>query len=165
MRVIAMETKIISQHKQQIRFSTVAAVVFMGVVFLAVVAMVGATTYFFAIGEEITLSQWLVAMALGLFLGGGNGICFVRVFRRMFSVREIQLFENDTIEIVTWRGKKFMARLPENIKHMLVIGTNYSVTFQVEDRHFVVSSEEFCNKDGINEFFRRFVERCRAQVK
>jgi hypothetical protein len=158
------EARMISQHKQQIRFSTVAAVVFMGVVSLAVVAMVGATTYFFAIGKEITLSQWLVAMALGLFLGGGTGICFVRVFRRMFSVREIRLFENDTIEIVTWRGKIFMARLPENIKHMLVIGTNYSVTFQVEDRWFVVDSEQFSDRERINDFFRRFVERCSTKI-
>ncbi len=136
----------------------------MGVVFLAVAAMVGAATYFYATGKGITLSQWLVVMALGLFLGGGNGICFIRFFRRMLSVREIRLFENDTIEIVTWRGKKFMARLPENIKHVLVIGSNFSVTFQIEDRWFVVDSEQLSDRDRINDFFRRFMERCPAKT-
>ena len=154
----------ISQHKQQIKFSTSAVVVLVGVVFLAVAAMLGAATYCFATGKGITLSQWLAAMALGLFLGGGNGICFVRFFRRMLSVREVRLFENDTIEIVTWRGRKFMARLPENIKHLLVIGTNYSVTIQVEDRWFVIDSEQFSDRERINDFFRRFVERDSTKI-
>jgi hypothetical protein len=154
------ETSMISQHSQQIRFSTVAAVVFVGVVFLAVLFMFGVATYFFATGQEITLSQWLIALALELFLGGASGICFVRFFRRMLSVREIRLFEDNSIEIVTRRGRKFTARLPENIKHMPVIGTNFSVTLQIGDRWFVVDSEQLSDRDLINDFFRRFMERC-----
>lgn len=151
---------VVSQHKQQIRFSTLGVVVFIGLAFLASVLMVGAATYFFATGQSFTLFQWVVTMAVGLVLGGFNGIFLVRFFRRMFSVKEVRLFENDTIEIVTWRDRQFTARLPENIKGIVVIGNNFSVTFQVEDRWFIVDSEQLSDRDSINDFFRRFVERC-----
>lgn len=154
-----MNATMISEHERRIQFSTLGAVVFVGAAFLGFVFMVGAATYFFATGQAFTLSQWLVTMAVGLILGGVNGICFVRFFRRMVSVREVRLFENDTIEIVTWRGRTFMARMPENIKDIMVIGNDFSVTFEVEGRWFVVSSEELSERDCINDFFHRFVER------
>ena len=153
----------ISQYKQRIRPSTIAAVIFVGVVFLAVLTLVGSVVYMYVNGQTITWFEGLATLAVGLFLGGLNGICFARFIRRMLSVRKVLLFEGDRIEIVTWRDKTFTAKLPDNIKHILVNGTDFSVTFQIENRYFVVDSEQFSDKDGINKFFRDFVERCQTK--
>jgi len=160
---VTMETKIISQHKQRIKFTTLLSVFMVGIVFLTIVAGVGTVFYMYVNGRPITWFEGLATIAVGLFLGGLNGICFARFIRRMLPVRKVVLFEDDRIEIVTWRDKTFTAKLPDNIKHIAVIGNDFSVTVQIENRCFIVDGEQFSDKDGINQYFRHFVERCQAK--
>jgi len=72
--------------------------------------------------------------------------------RRMLSVRRVLLFEDDRIGVVTWRGKIFTAKLPDNIEYVVRTGTDLTVALQIENRHFLVDSEQFLEKDRINEF-------------
>jgi hypothetical protein len=160
-----MENKPISEHKQKLRFSTIIPVLVVCLMLLTFVSGIGCAFYMYVSGQKITWSDGIIVICGGGIIAIVCGIVVARYLRRMLSVRKVLLFEDDRIGIVTWRNKIITAKLPDNIKHILVIGTDFSVTFKVENRHFVVSSEEFFNKDGINEFFRRFVERCQTQVK
>ena len=89
---------------------------------------------------------------------GGGGLALVcgfvvaRFMRRMLSVRRVLLFEDDRIGVVTWRGKIFTAKLPDNIEYVVRTGTDLTVALQIENRHFLVDSEQFLEKDRINEF-------------
>jgi hypothetical protein len=155
----------ISEHKRKLKFTTIAAAIFVGVVCLAAMALAGAVFYLYLNGQAMTWFQGIATIGVFGLLGGLNGICIARFIRRMLSIKRVLLCEDDQIEIVTWRDKIFTAKLPDHIKRILVIGTDFSVTFKIENRYFVVSSEDFSDKDGLNEFFRRFVERCQTQVE
>jgi hypothetical protein len=159
-----MENKLLSEHKRKLKFPTLAAVIFIGVASLGAVAMAGAVFFLYLNGQTITWFEGLSTIGVGLLLGGFNAICIARFMRRMLPVRKVLLFENDQIEIVSWRDKKITAKLPDNIKHIAVIGADFSVTFKIEKRYFVVSSEDFSDKDGINTYFRNFVERCSVKI-
>ena len=144
---------------------TIIPAVLIGMLFPVYVAGAGIGLYPSFTGQRMTWFERVFLVGVGSVFGVLTGIFIARFVRRMLSVRKVLLFENDRIEIVTWRDKTFTAKLPDNIKHIAVIGSDFSVTFQIENRYFIVDSEQFSDKDGINEFFRHFVERCQIQVK
>jgi hypothetical protein len=164
-KVDMMENKPLSEHIQKLRFSTVIPVLVVCLMLLTFISGIGCAFYMYVNGQKITWSDGILVICGGGIIAIVCGIAIARYLRRMLSVRKVLLFENDRIEIVTWRNKIFTAKLPDNIKHILVSGANFSVTFKIENRYFIVDSEQFFDKDGINEFFRRFVERCQTHVR
>ena len=138
------------------------AVLVVGLLFSIYVAFIGMYFYMSITGKSMT---WLDALLIpvGVFFAGFTGIMIVRFIRRMLSVRRVLLFENDRIGVVTWRDELLTAKLPDQVKHMLIIGTDLTVTLQIESRYFVVDSDQFSDKDGLNDFLRRFLERYRAR--
>jgi hypothetical protein len=131
---------------------------------LASLAGIGGAFYMYITGQIITWFD-VVILICGGSISVIGWIMIGRFIRRMLPVRRVLLFEDDGIGVVTWRNKLLTAKLPDNIKHMLTIGTDFTVTLQIENRYFVVSSEEFSDKDGINEFWRRFLGRYQTQAE
>jgi hypothetical protein len=159
-----MEAKLISEHNRKMRFKTIIPLIMVGMLCLTSLAGIGGAFYMYVTGQIIT---WFDVVILICFesISVIFWIMIARFIRRMFSVRRVLLFEDDGIGVVTWRNKLLTAKLPDNIKHMLIIGNDLTVTLQVENRYFVVSSEEFSNKDGINEFLRRILQRYQTQAE
>ncbi|MGA2243236.1 MAG: hypothetical protein ABSH11_14520 [Verrucomicrobiota bacterium] len=160
-----MENKPLSEHKWKLKFTTIIPVILISLLLLTFIAGIGTAFYLYRTGQKITWSDGIIVFCGGAIIAVFCGIMVARYLRRMLSVRRVLLFEDDRIGVVTWRGKLFVAKLPDNIEHMLIIGTDLTVTLKIENRHFIVSSEEFSDKDGINEYLRRFLQRYQTQAE
>lgn len=158
-----MQSKITSEHTRIIRFKTIIPIIVISILFATCLLGVGAVFYMYAIGHKVKSSDAIFIICAGCLFAFLLGFMLARFIRRMLSVRKIILFEDDKIGVLTLRNNLYTAKLPDNIKHMLTIGTDFTVTLQIKSRYFVVDSEQFSDKDSINEFWRRFVDRYKAK--
>jgi len=150
----------ISEHTRKARLAIIGPMFLFCLMFLTGPVGVGDLVYLFGTGQKITGWDAAIVIIGGCLMSFLGGIFIARFIRRMLPVRKVLLYADDSIGVVSWRSKIFTAKLPDNIKHISVIGTDFSVTLQIGKRFFVVSSDEFSDKEGINQFWRRFVERC-----
>lgn len=153
---------IISQHNRLMSYKTIIPIVIISLLLVTCLIGVGFVVYMLVAGHAMKLSDAIFIIAGGCLVGIFLGIMVQRFCRRLLSVRKVLLFEDDRIAVVSWRKRMFVAKLPENIIHMLFIGSELTVTLRIEGRVFIVDSDQFSNKEQINTFLQRFLDRYRV---
>lgn len=148
-----------SEHRARLHFQTIISILVIVLLFLTSLAGIVSVVYARLTGRGLAGSDFLLALTGGVIIATFCSFALTRYVSRMLPIKKVLLFEDDRVEIVTRRNKTFVAKLPDSIKHMQVIGTDITVTLQIGGRHFVVDSERFSDKQVVNQFWRRFLER------
>ena len=155
---LSVTSMVPSEHKRKTPLATMMVVLVFG--FLLAVGVTGIIAAL-SMSFSGALKWWKSALIVGSgsVISGVFAFLLARVFRRILSVKTIRLCEGGTIEISTIKGKKFSARLPEDVKHIVVAEDGLSVTLKIEKRYFIVDSSEFTDGSRIQEFVNDFLKK------
>jgi hypothetical protein len=147
-----------SEHKRNTPPATWMVVIVFG--FLAAAGVTGIIAAL-PLSFSGALKWWEGALIFGLgsVISGVFAFLLARFFRRIFSVKTIRLCEGGMLEITTIKGRKFSAKLPEDVTHVVVAEDGLSVTLNIAKRHFIVDSNEFTDGDRIKEFLNDFLKK------
>jgi len=147
-----------SEHKRNTPLATLMVVLAFGA--LLVVGVTGIVAAL-SMSSSGALKWWKSALIIGLgsVISGVFAFLLARFVRRILSVKTIRLCEGGTIEITTIKGKKFSARLPQDVKHVVVAEDGLSVTLNIRKRYFIVDSSEFTDGNRIREFLNDFLKK------
>ena len=147
-----------SEHKRNTPLATLLVVMVFGLLLA-----VGVTGVIAALSISFSgaLKWWESALIVGSGSANSGVFAFLlaRFVRRILSIRIIRLCEGGTIEITTVKGKKFSARLPEDVKHVVVAEDGLSVTLNIAKRYFIVDSSEFTDGNRVKEFLNDFLKK------
>jgi len=150
-----MKTELTSEHNRKEKVTTILSIIVVGV--LSLIGFTGAGSAFYM--RRTGQVSWWHALIIGC-AGIGFGLLFgAMVFKfifRMLPVRRVLLFKGGELGIVTWRGKIFVAKLPDNIKYLVKTGNNLTAALYADNHYFVIDSEQYSDNDRITEFLRPY---------
>jgi hypothetical protein len=155
---LAATNMVPSEHKRNTPLATLMVVMVFGLLLA-----VGVTGIVAALSMSFSgaLKWWESALIVGFgsVIAGVFAFLLARFCRRILSVKTIRLCEGGTLEIITIRGKQFSARLPEDVKHVVVAEDGLSVTLNIAKRYFIVDSSEFTDGNRVKEFLNDFLKK------
>ena len=147
-----------SEHKRNTPLATLIVVMVFGLLLaVSVTGIIAALSMSFS--GALKWGESALIVGLGSVISGVFAFLIARFVRRILSVKTIRLCEGGTIEITTIKGRTFRARLPEDVKHVVVAEDGLSVTLNIAKRYFVVDSSEFTDGNRVKEFLNDFLKK------
>lgn len=153
---LPMENHPVSEHHTSLNLSTVLLIALH--VLLSLIGFAGSAfilVYGPHDGREL-VSDILFGM-IGILMGAGFGYIVLRFLRRMWAVKSIRLAGDGDIEIVTWNGRSFQAKLPQDVRYAFAEKDGFTIGLRAGENNFVIDSLQLSNSKQASAPFRRFL--------
>ena len=154
--LLPMEKNLVSEHHRSLNLSTVLLIALH--VILSIIGFAGGAfilVYGSHHGSELLPN--IIFGVIGILMGAGFGYIVLRLLRRMWAVKLIRLAGEGNIEIVTWNGRSFQAKLPLDVRYAFAEKDGFTIGLRVGENNFVIDSLQLSNSKQASDFFRRFL--------
>jgi len=153
---LPMENHPVSEHHRKLNLTTILLIALL--VLLSSIGFAG-SVFILIYGPHygFGLVLDLIYGMIGILMGAGVGYIVLRFLRRMWAVKSIRLAADGNIEIVTWNGRSFQAKLPQDVRYAFAEKDGFTIGLRSGENNFVIDSLQLSNSKQASDLFRRFL--------